>query len=579
MFLEIPNDINKVSSMIAERYADMKKDREPHTKIVRDKYTAGHIREWREYTVSLAEYIPELKSREIKIETTIKNDIKERETVQLDNFEIGCLRHMALILPDAEIRIGRGNTDELLIYADYVYAILRLTNIHDRYFISVKESIDRWMGLLLCDSLPEYNRIFLTTPEDLYKLYEMITERYDFVKRGWDTGVLLFGKESANRRLHDWYDHTASFAELIPEPKLQGEAPHTADMPNAALAASLENGLSLEQHLGTEGLLSIEQKGITTRIGFGSSSIEAAPTKREYKGKSLLSCLDEYVALDLETTGLNPHGDAIIELAAVKVRAGKSVDSFQTLVNPRYEIEDFIIKLTGITNEMLVPAPKIEDVMQSFIDFIGDDVVVAHNANFDVNFIYDSSLYILNHLFSNSFIDTMRMSRRLFPELPNHKLSTLLEYFRILSPNTHRALGDTECVIACYEYMKSEIKSLGVDLDKVAKVGWRASDISSIETEYDVTHPLYKKVCVFTGALGMMTRRDAMQMVVDVGGLCADSVTKNTNFLIIGDQARPPDVVFEKSSKQRKAEKLKLANNDIEIIPESVFYDMVLEVR
>ena len=107
----------------------------------------------------------------------------------------------------------------------------------------------------------------------------------------------------------------------------------------------------------------------------------------------------------------------------------------------------------------------------------------------------------------------------------------------------------------------------------------RSKDISTENTEFDETHPLYGKLCVFTGTLEQMKRKEAMQRVGDLSGSVADSVSKKTNYLILGNNdycplIKDPD---KKSSKQKKAEKLKLAGNDIEIISENVFYDMLVE--
>ena len=105
--------------------------------------------------------------------------------------------------------------------------------------------------------------------------------------------------------------------------------------------------------------------------------------------------------------------------------------------------------------------------------------------------------------------------------------------------------------------------------------GVHAKDIQSNNVEFDVTHPLYGKVCVFTGVLEKMPRKNAMQIVADLGGINGDNVTKKTNFLILGNNDYCKSIKDGKSSKQKKAEKLKLSGQDIEIIPESVFYDLI----
>ena len=104
-----------------------------------------------------------------------------------------------------------------------------------------------------------------------------------------------------------------------------------------------------------------------------------------------------------------------------------------------------------------------------------------------------------------------------------------------------------------------------------------ARDIVTSNAEFDETHPLFDKLCVFTGTLEKMARKDAMQAVVDLGGKVANSVTKKTNYLILGNNDYCSTIKDGKSSKQKKAESLKLAGNDIEIISENVFYDMISE--
>jgi len=111
---------------------------------------------------------------------------------------------------------------------------------------------------------------------------------------------------------------------------------------------------------------------------------------RESKGRSIIAFPSGYVALDIETTGLDPSVDEIIELAAIRVRDGVRADTFASLVKPRNTISGFITELTGITNDMVSGAPRVESILPQFCEFIGGDVVVGHNVNFDINFIYDA---------------------------------------------------------------------------------------------------------------------------------------------------------------------------------------------
>lgn len=299
---------------------------------------------------------------------------------------------------------------------------------------------------------------------------------------------------------------------------------------------------------------------------------------RSKKGKSLVSCLDEYTVIDLETTGLDSYWDDIIEIGALKIKNGIVIDSYSSLVKPDEEISDFISKLTGITNEMLLDAPNMESVMPDFLDFIGDSILLGHNVHFDINFLYDKSMSIFNEPFSNSFVDTMRISRKLFPDFNNHKLNTLIRNFSLEKRGFHRALDDCHYTYQIYEKIKNHISENELDLNKLFNTyhkSCKAADICAKTDVFDESHPLYGKVCVFTGTLEKMVRKDAMQVVANLGGICGDSVTKITNFLILGNNDYCSTIKDGKSSKQKKAEKLILEGQDLQIISENVFYDML----
>ena len=298
--------------------------------------------------------------------------------------------------------------------------------------------------------------------------------------------------------------------------------------------------------------------------------------KREHKGKSLVSTENNYTAIDLETTGLDPNFDEIIDIGAIRYRNGNACEKFESLVKPENEIDDFITQLTGITNDMVADAPNIKSILPKFLQFLADDIIVGHNVNFDINFLYDACSNLLNYDFSNNFVDTMRLSRKLFPDLPNHKLSTLIQFFNIQGKNEHRALSDAMCASGCYEYMKKYILDNNIDIQSLHyhKKNLSAMDISTKVTEFDESCPVYGKLFVFTGVLEKMQRKEAMQHVVDLGGQCGDSVTKKTNYLVLGNNDYCSAIKDGKSSKQKKAEKLKLNGGDIEIISENVFYDM-----
>lgn len=332
---------------------------------------------------------------------------------------------------------------------------------------------------------------------------------------------------------------------------------------------------------------------------------EGTDNKRHYRDKKGMSTIDiikDYCVIDIETTGLDSRYDEIIEISALKVRNNKIIDQYTNLVKPKQRIfdddevdfciedgekvkyiDEFITELTGITNKMLENAPDISDVLPLFNDFIGDDILVGHNINFDINFLYDDNMEYLQKPLTNDFIDTLRISRKILPELKHHRLDDLIKYFNKDARNEHRALND--CILTSDIY--KELISLALDkFDTVENFknqfkkhnssnSLKAKEIVAQTTEFDKDHPLYGKVCVFTGTLEKMLRKDAMQIVVNLGGICGDNVTSKTNYLILGNNDYCKTIKDGKSNKQKKAEKLKIGGQDIEIISENVFYDMI----
>ncbi|MFG1741993.1 DEDD exonuclease domain-containing protein [Micromonospora chalcea] len=156
-----------------------------------------------------------------------------------------------------------------------------------------------------------------------------------------------------------------------------------------------------------------------------------------------------FVVVDLETTGGAPDGGGITEIGAVKVRGGEELGVLATLVNPGVPIPPFITVLTGITQAMLLPAPPIEQVLPSFLEFISDAVLVAHNAPYDVGFLKAACAKHGYRWPNPRVLDTAALARRVLTrdEVPNRKLGTLAAYFRTATQPTHRALDDAKATV------------------------------------------------------------------------------------------------------------------------------------
>lgn len=296
--------------------------------------------------------------------------------------------------------------------------------------------------------------------------------------------------------------------------------------------------------------------------------------------KYIKRIIDDYCVLDTETTGLSAYYDDIIEVGILKVRNNEIVDRYSQLIKPEFEVPPFITNLTGITNEMLIDKPTIQNVKNEILSFIEDDIILGHNTSFDIRFLnaaFDSSL-------DNNYMDTVQFARKVYPELLSHRLSDLVNYLN-LKNNEHRAISDCIATKELYDAIKKTMDERGVGIEDLwygcnsegKKTG---IDISSIEPNVVTINEesfFYGKHIVFTGKLEKMTRKNAMQIVVNLGGILDNNVISKTNYLILGNNDYNAILHGEKSSKHKKAEKLKSEGKDINIIDEFTFYDIINE--
>lgn len=151
----------------------------------------------------------------------------------------------------------------------------------------------------------------------------------------------------------------------------------------------------------------------------------------------------EYIVFDIETTGLSVTQNKIIEIAAVKMQDDKEVDRFATFVNPHERIPYNIQQLTNINDEMVKDAPELEPVLHDFVKFVGDGILVAHNARFDIGFIQANLKTIGMEPLENPVLDTLELARLLHPTMKNHRLNTLADKYKVSLENHHRAIDDT----------------------------------------------------------------------------------------------------------------------------------------
>ena len=323
------------------------------------------------------------------------------------------------------------------------------------------------------------------------------------------------------------------------------------------------------------------------------------------KGNNTVKFPKDYIVFDLETTGLDPEYDSIIEIGAIKYKEGKEVGRYQTLVQPDdfyealdddedYAIRDgkkvlyigeFITKLTGITNKMLECAPTFDKVVDEVMSFFGDEFILGYNVNFDINFLYDAIKKYHNRDFQNDYFDVMRLARKVHRNLNHHRLKDMVVLYGITNERSHRALEDAKATHDIYKYLyKDAIDQFGDEkcilLSFNKKSHGKSYDIQEIiknadSSLYNEDNPIFGKNVCITGKLEKFARKDALQIIANIGGKPQDSVTKDTNYLVLGNLDLVKSIKGGKSSKQKKAEKYILDGKDIDIISENAFYDCI----
>lgn len=296
----------------------------------------------------------------------------------------------------------------------------------------------------------------------------------------------------------------------------------------------------------------------------------------------------DFTVIDIETTGFSPTRDEITELAAIRVRNNKIVDSFHELVSIKGEIPRAVIEKTHITPELLEGARSIEQVLPDFIDFLGDDVLVGHNIEkFDVKFIAFQAK-LLGVYFDKRVVDSLHLAKQCLPDLPHYTLDYLRQYFAIDSSGAHRALQDCEDTLKVIQAIRSggsaefdpgDESCCDEDFDVCDPItisvppSYKPSIKPDIPTSYKEhwdyvrAHPfetLASANIVFTGSSSAMPRDYAERLAVTLGANLKNSVTRICDFCVIlsGSHANSEYV----SGKVEKALQLQSKGGSVRII-------------
>ncbi len=237
--------------------------------------------------------------------------------------------------------------------------------------------------------------------------------------------------------------------------------------------------------------------------------------------------MPSYIALDIETTGLDPLRDSIIEIGAVRFNEKRVEAEWSTLVNPRVPISHFITHLTGITNAMVQNAPLLSEVLQELISFCGDLPIVGHNISFDLAFINKAGA-----LKYNSSIDTYELASVLLPTASRYNLGALAQQLGILQPATHRALDDARATQAVYSELINRAQQLPIEV---------VAEIVRLSRDLD-----WKAEIPFKQVLAMLSKAPVKPKQglpgVETGPLFATSTSPHVAPLIPNDTIIPIDI-------------------------------------
>ena len=306
------------------------------------------------------------------------------------------------------------------------------------------------------------------------------------------------------------------------------------------------------------------------------------------------------VAIDFETANRSRSSPCAVGVAVLI--GGRVSQTFYALIQPQDNLfHPFNTSIHGITREDVADKPEFPDVWTNLKPLLESGLVIAHNSSFDMS-VLRHTLQLYDLPFPTiDYTCSLIMARRAWPTLLSYALPIVAQHLGIELEH-HDALSDATAagLIACQACKEADTDTLDGLADKLGICHGRIMEDGSYDSasgpsrgpgssrridvrafvptagEFNEDHPFFQRAFVFTGTLHSMSRRDAMQLVVDVGGRPGNGVTKRTHFLVLGQQDfRTFAAGHTKSSKHRKAEALKAAGHDIELLSEQDFLEIL----
>ena len=192
----------------------------------------------------------------------------------------------------------------------------------------------------------------------------------------------------------------------------------------------------------------------------------------DQQGKQIDEYVPDYCVFDLETTGISVATGNVIEISAVKVKGGKIIDEFTSLVNPGRPIPFGASQVNHITDDMVEDAPEFAEVLPEFLAFAGEGILAGHNIRtFDMGFIYRDCRNFFRQVPDNDYVDTLSLAKACLPALHHHRLTDLALYYGIETQGAHRALNDCIMNQQVYEFLGKELQKGTAEIRRCPKCG------------------------------------------------------------------------------------------------------------
>lgn len=313
----------------------------------------------------------------------------------------------------------------------------------------------------------------------------------------------------------------------------------------------------------------ISQNPYATRYRAASSQTSIDITSLDYLPFYIQS-KGRFIALDLETTGLSPYNDRIIEICAVRVENGCVSDTYHQYVNPEMPISSAASAVNHITDDMLLGQPRIYEILPDLLHFIGSDIIVAHNCSFDIRFLARSCM---QHRFviPLGWFDSMDL-KIVWPDLPNQKLQSFLDAAGIVNNHPHSALGDAEALaqLMIISMQKPFHAPIPDDIVLSFSTGHFTGTVDRMDNS------LAGKRFVITGEIPGHERYDVEELIAKHGGKSTLKISDATDFLVCGVFCQLPPVYM--SAKEVYARKLISEGGKIRMITADELFSMMSEV-